>query len=386
MLSTVRWSGGVLLVLIICLYWYTIARQSDAANLRARSGRTEDEVKKLHLLVQGLSEQVSAHSGRTEDEVKKLHLLVRGLSEQGNSKNAVGQASSLLSPIAERQNGSAEKRSILASLAAPLGPSCPSIGSYLDPHLLPVRKTRPLIDGVDKIYVMHSPGNSGYRRKSIEAQLDKHLKGWRGTEYVSFVEALEFSYLKERKDTLLKCIWPEKSPLLEYDFRLMSLTLKHVLSYYDMLKRNYSTSLVLEDDALFSDGFDQNVVRVLHALPEGWATLFFDPRHKACTRQKSIKNLFCEIPDQRKASSGSFAYLVSEYGASRLLEDIPFPGKKSDGIDFCSDQRMDRIKKRLKTLFKSYVMLPSVQYIVHSPLNGTTLHWHHGSYSGGGAV
>lgn len=130
---------------------------------------------------------------------------------------------------------------------------------------------------IEKIYIVHYTKLTE-RVEEMKKRFDKILpRDWRSTDLVTFITPFDGD--KITKDQIL-CLVPEAQNASLRTARpsrgTVSVTTKHHLAYYDMLKHGYSAAMITEDDVDFLDRFSEKLTIVLDNLKkQAWSNCFF---------------------------------------------------------------------------------------------------------------
>jgi GR25 family glycosyltransferase involved in LPS biosynthesis len=100
----------------------------------------------------------------------------------------------------------------------------------------------------------------------------------------------------------------------------VSLAAKHFVGYLDVLRRGLPYALFLEDDVVFNAAsFHDKLRNATAALPVGWDMLFLG----GCREPPSRAAKAAAVVHPQSGAWGSFAYLVSDQGALKMLQSLP---------------------------------------------------------------
>jgi GR25 family glycosyltransferase involved in LPS biosynthesis len=206
---------------------------------------------------------------------------------------------------------------------------------------------------VDKIYICHYT-KLVERKKSIINQLDNI-----GVNNYEFVEFFDKDNLFT--DEILKNF--PKIHNIENNMTLgeKSLALKHAWIIKDVHDKNYSSVLVLEDDAILCDNFIQYFNYYKNQLPLdwdiGWVGSCFNLKepqipncnvyktdrgsrctHAFCISKQFTQKVYNEIKNINRPSDHYYNYLVKTF----LLNNYWFqPALALQSLDFCSALNAD---------------------------------------------
>lgn len=92
-----------------------------------------------------------------------------------------------------------------------------------------------------------------------------------------------------------------------------------------MIERCWQNVMVLEDDALFAEGFGPSAVRFLSAAPQGWEILMFGGVHMR--PPVDVGGGVCRC----RSACRTHAYAINQKGAEGLLRE------SDDGLKSCSE-------------------------------------------------
>jgi hypothetical protein len=105
----------------------------------------------------------------------------------------------------------------------------------------------------------------------------------------------------------------------------LSVAMKHTSVAYDIVVRNHSHGLVLEDDAEFQEAFVDILVNIIKVAPRGWDAIFLSECYPGMvaaswgTGGEYVAPRLWRMPGARCSD----AYLLSQEGARKLLLSMP---------------------------------------------------------------
>lgn len=206
---------------------------------------------------------------------------------------------------------------------------------------------------IDKIYICHY-NKLFERKKSIIKQLDKYK-----------LDNYEFVELFDKDELNSKQILDNFPKINNIENRMTagekSLALKHAWIILDVYHKNYSSALVLEDDAILCDNFVEQFNNYKKQLPLdwdiGWVGSCFNLRepqvsncnvyktdrgsrctHAFCISKQFTEKVKAEVINIDKPSDHYYNYLVKTFSLNNYWFQ---PALALQSLDFCSALNAD---------------------------------------------
>jgi len=143
-----------------------------------------------------------------------------------------------------------------------------------------------------------------------------------------------------------------------------SLTLKHVWIIRNMYENNYSSVLVLEDDAILCDNFVEKYNQYILELPEfwdiGWVGSCFN------LREPQKPNIYIYKTD--RGSRCTHAFCISKYLAKKVYEEVL-------NVNMASDHYYNYLVKKFN-LENYWFQPPLATQSLNHPSSLTGKYWH----------
>lgn len=93
-------------------------------------------------------------------------------------------------------------------------------------------------------------------------------------------------------------------------------TLSHLSVYRKMVDENIPMAMILEDDAMFSEGGTDRLSSALREVPPGWEVLQL---HYNCKEHVHITDNLVRFPAKTRMPIGAAGYLMRNTGAKKML-------------------------------------------------------------------
>lgn len=127
----------------------------------------------------------------------------------------------------------------------------------------------------------------------------------------------------------------------DYNMRagVVGCAMSHIKMYIELVNSDLDMFCIIEDDAVFSPKFVEQLKHVLENLPENWDLVYIGhslyPQYKTGAHSSEGLPILEKWDQQRsrqQSMGGTFGYLISKEGARKLLEFINTTGM-TNGID-----------------------------------------------------
>ena len=179
--------------------------------------------------------------------------------------------------------------------------------------------------GLDHIYVVHYTRLAS-RKVTMLQRLNAVLpQGWEKANFVSFLEDFDKEALLEHTD-VQGCL---RGYSASHGLGTISLSAKHLHGWFDMIYHNYSTVLMLEDDAGFVHDFDSLNKQIIAALPSNWSNCVLTAAEIwGCAGYKE-EQLLCPGTGSRFA----YGYMLSQKGARQVVQLLPITNEPDIRMD-----------------------------------------------------
>lgn len=166
---------------------------------------------------------------------------------------------------------------------------------------------------VDKIYITHWSKLSDRKIKLINDLTNLGITDYtwvesydKDTWNVDDIKK-EYPFVFEYNSTIKRNLrWSE-----------ISLVLKHVEIVKDILKNNYKSALILEDDVVFVDNFVEKYNQYLSALPEDWDACWVGTCCNIHAPYSQGQHLY-----KQKGSRCTHAYVISLSCAKKIQDEL----------------------------------------------------------------
>lgn len=162
-----------------------------------------------------------------------------------------------------------------------------------------------------KIFVVHYHKLRERKNNIINQLNDNNLEA-------EFVE----QYDRETLNDLDKNIFTKN-----VDCGNIAITLSHLYCYKEISEK-YDYGLILEDDAIFDNNFNSNIIEYIKQLPDEWDMLFLDNccnfhiPNTISTKNIYKKGLYPSSWGGKGATRGTGCYLISKKCASKITFNI----------------------------------------------------------------
>lgn len=167
---------------------------------------------------------------------------------------------------------------------------------------------------IDKYYMCHYTKLSD-RKDYAKDQIDRHnIDAKWITEFDK--EDIDYDSLKNEYPTLL-----EYSNIFNRKIRKseISLCLKHISIFKDVILNNYQNVVVFEDDIILVDDFTNKLSEYMTQLPDDYDVLWIGSCCNLHAKYENDKNIY-----KSNSSRCTHAYLISNSGCRKMISQLKY--------------------------------------------------------------